>query len=119
MASLQAKMGGERLRKREKKKLSFRSLPTLPGIENFKKNSKKLKNIVMVHFKPKQVGRGRVRGEKEIIVPINSYLTRNSKFQKIAKKFEKLKNIFMAYFHDKTWRQRLRKRGKKNYRSDP
>ena len=33
MAFFQAKMGGERLRKREKK-LLFRSIPTRPGIEN-------------------------------------------------------------------------------------
>ena len=52
MSSFQAKTGWERLRKR-KKKLSFRSVPTRPGIENSKKISKKfkkLKNIIMASF---------------------------------------------------------------------
>ena len=62
MASFQAKMGGERLRKREKK----------------------------------------------IIVPINSYPTKNRKLKKkIAKKFKKLKNIVMASFQAKMGQERL------------
>ena len=50
MASCQAKMGGEWLRQREKK-LSFRSIPTRPGIENWKKkNSKKIQKIKKHHY---------------------------------------------------------------------
>ena len=55
MASFQAKTGRERLRMREKKIFSFRSIPTRPGIGNSKKitkNCKKLKNIVMALFEP-------------------------------------------------------------------
>ena len=44
MASFQAKTGWERPRKREKKKLSFRSVPTRPEIENSKKIAKNSKN---------------------------------------------------------------------------
>ena len=46
MASFQAKRGQERLRKRKKKKFSFRPVPTRPGIQNSKKrNIKKIKKI--------------------------------------------------------------------------
>ena len=40
-ASFQAKTGWERPRKRKKKKLSFRSIPTRPVIKNSKKIAKK------------------------------------------------------------------------------
>ena len=40
MASFQAKTGCKRPRKRENKKLSFRSVPTRHEIENSKKNQK-------------------------------------------------------------------------------
>ena len=49
MSSFQAKTGWERLRKR-KKKLSFRSVPTRPGIENSKKNIKKIQKIKKHHY---------------------------------------------------------------------
>ena len=53
----------------------------------------------------------------KIIVPIRSYLTRNRKFKKIAKKFKKLKNTIMTSFHAKIGWKSLRKRENKNYRS--
>ena len=49
--------------KERKKKLSFRSVPTQPGIENSKKKVKKLKklkNIIMFSFRAK-IGRERPR----------------------------------------------------------
>ena len=48
MASFQAKTGWERLRK--KKKLSFRSVPTRPVLENKKKNSKKIQKFKKHHY---------------------------------------------------------------------
>ena len=45
--------------------------------------------MLWLHFKPKEVGKGR-EGEKiEIIVPFHSYPTRNSKLQKNSNKIEK------------------------------
>ena len=40
--------------------------------------------------------------EKKIIIPISSYPTCNSEFQKNRKKFKKLKNIIIASFQAKT-----------------
>ena len=56
MASFITKMGWGRPRKSEKKKKSFRSVPTRPVIENSKKIAKKfkkLKNINMASFQSK------------------------------------------------------------------
>ena len=56
MVSFQAKIGWKRLRKRENKKLSFRSIPSLRVIENSKKIAnklKKLKNTIMALFQAK------------------------------------------------------------------
>ena len=64
MASFQAKTGRERLRKNEKKKLSFWSVSNRPGIENSKKIVKKLKNIIMSSFQVK-TGRERPRKRKK------------------------------------------------------
>ena len=52
MTSFKAKTGRDRLRMREKKK-SFQSIQTRPEIGNSKKNSKKLKNIIMTSFHAK------------------------------------------------------------------
>ena len=67
----------------------------------------------MAFFKAKTVGERMRNREKKIIVPINSYSIRNRKLKKIAKKFEKLKNIIMTSFQAKTGQERLRKKGKK------
>ena len=56
MASFHAKTGWKRSRRREKKKLSFRSIPTRREIENSKKilkKLKKLKNTIMASFEAK------------------------------------------------------------------
>ena len=56
MASFHAKTGWKRSRRREKKKLSFRSIPTRREIENSKKilkKLKKLKNTIMASFQAK------------------------------------------------------------------
>ena len=56
MASFQAKIGWNRLTNKEKKKLSFRFVPTQSVIENSKKIAKKfkkLKNPVMTSFQTK------------------------------------------------------------------
>ena len=72
MASFQAKMSWEMLRKREnkkkKKKKSFRRVPTRPVIENSKKivkKFKKLENTIMASFQAKICwGRPRKRENK-------------------------------------------------------
>ena len=56
MNSFQAKIGWERMGKRENKKLSFRFVSTRCVIENFKKITKifkKLKNTIMTSFHAK------------------------------------------------------------------
>ena len=47
-----------------------------------KKKQKNSKTSLWLLFKPKRVGRGRVREKKEIIVLINSYPTYNRKLKK-------------------------------------
>ena len=88
MASFQAKMGWDWPRKREKKKLSFRLVPTRPGIENSKKIAKKFrrfKNIIMTSFRAKKGSVEAEKGRKKIIVPVSFYMTRNKEFQKNSK----------------------------------
>ena len=62
MASFQAKIGWKKMRKREIKIIvPFRSVPLRCVIENsikIGKNSKTKRNTNMVHFKPKQDGKG-------------------------------------------------------------
>ena len=50
MATFQAKIGWNRLKKRENKKLSFRFVPTRRVIENSKKNSKSIQKIQKYHY---------------------------------------------------------------------
>ena len=58
----------------------------------------------------------RMRKKKSFLAVPSQSGIQNS--EKIAKKFEKLKNIKMASFKAKAGQDRLRMRGKKNYRSD-
>ena len=58
MASFQAKTGRDRLRVIKTKKLSFRSIPTRPGIGNSKKGAKNLKTSLWLLFKPNRDGTG-------------------------------------------------------------
>ena len=56
MTSFQTKIGWRRRRQREKKKLSFRSVPTRRVIENSKKIAKKFKkfkNTILPEFQSK------------------------------------------------------------------
>ena len=50
-------------------------------------------------------------------MPLRSYTTRNTKFQKVAKTFKKLKNTIMVSFQTEVGWKRMRKRENKNYRS--
>ena len=90
----------------------------------FQKNSKKIlkiqKTSLWPFFKPKRDGTG--WEWKKIKLSFLSIPTRlriwNSK--KIARKCKKLRNIIMALFEGKTWRDRLCViPKKKSYRSDP
>ena len=80
------------IEKKRKQKLSFRSVPARPGLENFKKIAKKfkkLKNFITTSFQAKT---GWERSRKREKLSFRSIPTRlvieNSK--KIAKKFKKL-----------------------------
>ena len=77
----------------EKKKLSFQSVTTWPGIENSKKIAKKfkkLKNIIMSSFEAKMVQEwSRNREKKKIIVPISSFSNWNREWKKKLQKNSK------------------------------
>ena len=51
MASFQVKIGWKRMKKRLKKKLLFRSVPTQPITENSKKITKKLRKQKKYHYR--------------------------------------------------------------------
>ena len=51
----------------------------------------------MIHFKPKQVGDGWEREKIKIIVPFRSCPTRNRKFKKNRKKFQKTKRYHYGF----------------------
>ena len=48
-----------------------------------------------LHFKQKQVGKGRERVKIKIIITFRSYPTRNSKFQQNSNKIQKIKKILL------------------------
>ena len=86
MASFQAKIDRERPRK---KKLSFRSVPTKPVIENSKKIAekfKKIKNIIMTSFQAKT---GQERPRKKEKKNYRSDQFQPNQEQKITKKWQK------------------------------
>ena len=92
MASFQAKMGQERLKK--EKKIIVLISSYLTRNREFQNNSKKIKNIEKHHydFFSSQNGTGHAENEKKkIIVPISYYLTWNRKFEKNSKKIQKIK----------------------------
>ena len=114
MDSFQAKIGWKRMKKRENK--NYRSVLFKPdeqqkASKQQQENSKNQKIPSRVHFKPKQVGKGRERERIKIIVPFRSYPALNRKLKKIAKKIKKLKNI--------TGWKRMRQRENKKYCSVP
>ena len=74
--------------------MSFRFVSTRRVIENSKKIAKKSKNykiLLWLHFKQKQVGKGREREKIKIVVPFRTHPTRNRKFEKNSEKIKKIK----------------------------
>ena len=61
MALFQAKTGRDRLRVIQKKKLSFRSIPTRLGIGNSKTITKKCKKLIIITMASFQAKMGRDR----------------------------------------------------------
>ena len=117
MASFQHKIGLKRPRKRGNKNclaVPFQLDELLKIPKKEKKESKNQKIPLWLHFKPKQVGKGREIEKIENVVPFRSHPTRNRKFQKNSKK---LKNPVMSSFQAKIGQKRLKKRENKNYRS--
>ena len=102
MASLQAKIGWKRQRKRENencRSVPFRSYSMCN--RKFQENCKKIP--LWLHFKPKQVGKGRERAKIKIIVPFRSYPTRYKKFQKNSKKIQKIKKYNNGFISIQNW----------------
>ena len=117
MFSFRAKIGRERPRKSEKKKIVLIS-SYLTRNRELKKNSKKIRKIKkhpnVIISSQNWSGEAEKEREKKLLfrsVPNRSGIE-NSK--KIAKKFKKLKNIIMPSFQAKMGRDSLRTR-KKNY----
>ena len=73
MASIQAKIGRKRQRKRENK--NYRSVTFLPdGLQKIqRKQQKNLKIPLWQHFEPKQDGKGREREKLKIIISFRFY----------------------------------------------
>ena len=93
MSTFQAKTVWDQLTKR-KKKLSFQSVPTRPGIENSKKNNKKIQKIKKHYYgfiSAKTGWETPRKREKKIIVPICSYPIRNRELKKNSNKIQKIK----------------------------
>ena len=107
MALFLAKTGDEIGREKGRKNLVPNSVHTRPGHENCEKNRTKFKKITktsLQHFlwpKPDEIGRKR---EKTFYSRIPFILDWGKKIpkKKIAKKFKKLKNVFLAFFLAKT-----------------
>ena len=91
MASFQAKIGWKRRRKRENKnRLSVPFL--LDGKYKIpKKEKKKIKIPLWLHFMPKYVRKCREREKIKIVFPFRSDRTGNKKCQKKRRKFKKIK----------------------------
>ena len=70
----------------------------------------------MVHFKPKQVGKGREIWKIKIIFSFRSYPTRNRKFQKNNKK---IKKYYYEFISSQTRLEIDQKEGNKNHRFVP
>ena len=101
---------------REKKKLSFHSIPTQREIENSKKIVKKLKKVKKYHYgfisSQKSVGKGGERDKIKIIVTFRSYPTRNLKFQKNCNKIQKIKIYHYGFISSKNMLEKVEKEKK-------
>ena len=102
MASFQAKISWELLRKRENKKKKVVPMSSYPTRNRkFKKNSKKI-NKHHCGFFSSQNKQGKVEKErkekKKKIVSMSCHRTRNRKFQKNSKKIQKIKNHHSSNF---------------------
>ena len=90
MASFQARIDWKKAQKERRINIvvPFHSYPT--SFRKFqkksKKNSKNKKIPLWLHFKPKQVGKGREREKIKIIVSFCSFQTLYKKFKKNTKK---------------------------------
>ena len=73
----------------------------------------------MASFQAKMGGERPRKREKKIIVPINSYRTRNRKLKKNSKKIQKIKKHQNGSFQAKTGQERPRKKKKLSFRSIP
>ena len=98
IASFQAKIGQERLRKREKKKIVL-MYSYLTRNRKFQKNSKKIQKIIKYCYgfisSQNKGGNAEKREKIKSIFLFRSNLTRNRKFQK------NLKNTIVASFEAK------------------
>ena len=63
----------------------------------------------MVHFNPKQVGRGREKQKIKIVVPFRSYPALNSKLKKNSKEIQKIKKHIIDSYQAKIGWKRMRK----------
>ena len=70
-----------------------------------------------LHYKQKQVRKGREREKINIFFPFRSYPTGNRKFQNKTKKIKKSKNTIVASFQAKIGWKRPRNGENKNCRS--
>ena len=61
---------------------------------------------------PKQVGKGREREKKKIVVPLRSYLTLNRKFKKNSKKIQKINKYHYGLIPSKNWLEKDEKERK-------
>ena len=112
MAYCEAKIGWKRFRKWENKNYHSVSflLDALQKIsKKQEKNSKNLKILLRLHFKPNQVGKVQERKKIKIFVPFRSYPARNRKFQKNSKKIVKIKKYHYGFILSQN---RLEKDGK-------
>ena len=113
MASFKAETGRDRLRIRGKKKLSFRSIQTRPGIGN----SKKIQKMKKHHygFFPIQNRTGQAENERKKVFSLRSIPThpgiRNSK--KIAKKIKIIKKHNYGFFSSQNGTRQVENEGKK------
>ena len=107
----------EKVEKEKKYKLSFRSIPTRPVIENSKKigkKFKKLKNTIIAPFQAKIGWKMQQKRENKNFhsVPFRFYPSRNRKFQKNSKKIEKTKQYHYGFISSQNWLENAEKERK-------